>query len=276
MFEPYTEKARRVIFFARFEAGRYGSPCIDTEHLLLGILREGTAIAMRLSRTPFTFEQIRKRIDELTPRGNAVSTSVDMPISEGSKRILGYAAEEAERLGDYYLGTNHLLLGMARESDGLAAKVLAEAGINLSEFRDEIARMSDASWKVAQPQIAKWEDSVEIHGELWSANSVRELAEYYRKFNWEKRQWVARDALLFRSSAGLFFYSGQPFDPAQAELLKGGWREDHCAICWWTLTDSDSLGHDRGYTNGQDWLCRECYERFVGPKRPAEWIKPQT
>src|SRR5208283_5370330 len=105
MFEPYTEKARRVIFFARFEAGRYGSPCIDTEHLLLGILREGTAIAMRLSRTPFTLEQIRKRIDELTPRGNAVSTSVDMPISEGSKRILGYAAEEAERLGDYYLGT---------------------------------------------------------------------------------------------------------------------------------------------------------------------------
>ena len=67
MFERYTEKARRVIFFARYEASQFGSPCIDTEHLLLGMLREDKGIAKRLSRPPFTIESIRRRIEELAP-----------------------------------------------------------------------------------------------------------------------------------------------------------------------------------------------------------------
>jgi ATP-dependent Clp protease ATP-binding subunit ClpA len=269
MFERYTEKARRVIFFARYEASQFGSPCIDTEHLLLGMLREDTAIAKRLLRPPLTIEFIRKRIEEQKLPGEKVSTSVDMPLSAGCKRVLAFAAEEAKRLSDNHIGTNHLLLGLVKERDGLAAKVLSEVGVDTSEFRDEIGRMSDASWKVAQPQKPKWEDYFEIHGELWGANSVRELGEYYRKFHWEKRQCVARDALLFRSTAGLYFYTGQPFDSEKADLLKGGWSEDHCVICWWKLCGSDSPEHAEAYTNGQDWLCVECYNRFVSPERPG-------
>jgi hypothetical protein len=267
MFEIYTEKTRRVIFFARYEASQFGSSCIDTEHLLLGILREDSTVAKRLSLPPSNVEFIRKRIEEQRPPREEVSTSVDLPLSAGCKHVLAYAAEEAERLWDDRIGTNHLLLGLAREKEGLAAKVLSEAGFNASEFRNEMGRMSDASWKVAQPQKMMGNDYVEIHGDLWSANSVRELSEYYRKFHWGFRRWVARDALLYRSDAALHLYSGQSYDVEKADRLKGGWSEDHCAICWWKLFESDLFEHANGHTNGQDWLCTECYERFVGPKR---------
>jgi len=266
MFERYTEKARRVIFFARYEASQFGSPYIETEHLLLGMIREDTAIAKRLSPPPLSLDFIRKRIEKLAPPQEKVSTSVDLPLSEGCKRVLTVAAKEAERLGDKHIGTNHLLLGLMKEKDGLAARVLSEAAIDTPEFRDEIGRMSDASWKVTHPQKTKLEDYIEIHGELWGANSVRELGEYYRKFHWERRRWAARDALVYRSNSALYLYSGRPFDPEKAEILKGGWSEDHCAICWWELTASDSPEHGEGYTNGQDWLCAECFDRFVSPQ----------
>ncbi len=263
MFERYTEKARRVIFFARYEASQFGSTYIETEHLLLGMAREDTAIAKRLSRPPFTIEFIRQRIKEQTTARGKIPTSVDLPLSAGCKRVLNYAAEEADRLGDKHIGTNHLLLGLIRERGGLAAKVLSEAGINASELRSEIGRMSDSSWKVAHPQQARHEDYVEIHGELWGAESVRELSEYYQKFHWENRQWVARDALVYRSNSDLYLYSGQAYDPEKADILKGGWIEDHCAICWWRLFESEETEHRWGFTNGQDWLCVECYTRFI-------------
>jgi ATP-dependent Clp protease ATP-binding subunit ClpA len=270
MFERYTEKARRVIFFARYEASQFGSPYIETEHLLLGLLRENKGITRRLSRPQFTFESIRRRIEEQKPPQKSTSTSVDMPLSEGCKRALKYAAEEAERRGDEHIGTNHLLLGLISEKDGLAAKVLSEVVIDASAFRDEISRMSDASWKVSSPQKSKLEDYVEIHGELWSASSIRELSQYYWRFHWEKRRWVPRDALVIRANGKLHLYSGQSYDPEKFELEKGGWTEDHCAICWWKLCESDSSDHGEGYTNGQDWLCTECHERFLSPKSPAD------
>src|SRR5512141_202322 len=97
MFERYTEKARRVIFFARYEASQYGSPFIETEHLLLGCLREDRSFATRLL-ADFPWEQVRKDINKASPRfRNKISTSVDMPLSNESKRALAYAAEEAER-----------------------------------------------------------------------------------------------------------------------------------------------------------------------------------
>ncbi len=270
MFERYTEKARRVIFFARYEASQCGSPCIDTEHLLLGIRREDSAIAKRLSRPPFTIELIRKRIEELAPPREKVSTSVNLPLSEGGKRVLADAAEEADRLEDKLIGTNHLLLALIKEKNGIAAKLLFEAGVGASDFRVDRGQMSDTTWKVAHPQKSKREDYVEIHGELWGADSVRGLGEYYRKFQWESRQWVARDALVQRSNAALYLYSGQSYDPEKANLLKGGWSEDPCAICWWKLCESDSPEHGEGYRNSQDWLCTECYERFATPRRPAD------
>ena len=98
MFERYTEKARRVIFFARYEASQFGSPYIETEHLLLGLLREDKALTNRFLRSHASVESIRKQIEGHTTIREKVSTSVDLPLSNECKRVLAYAAEEAERV----------------------------------------------------------------------------------------------------------------------------------------------------------------------------------
>src|SRR5690242_3781228 len=140
MFERYTEKARRVIFFARYEASQFGSPYIETEHLLLGLLREDKALANRFLRSHAAVESIRKQIEGHTTIREKVSTSVDLPLSHECKRVLAYGAEEAERLNHKHIGTEHLLLGLLREEKCFAAEILHERGLRLSTIREELAR----------------------------------------------------------------------------------------------------------------------------------------
>src|SRR5438309_5559935 len=142
MFERYTEKARRVIFFARYEASQFGSPYIETEHLLLGLLREDKALTNRFLRSHASVESIRKQIEGHTTIREKVSTSVDLPLSNECKRVLAYAAEEAERLSHKHIGTEHLLLGLLREEKCFAAEILHERGLRLSSIREELARSS--------------------------------------------------------------------------------------------------------------------------------------
>ena len=129
MFERYTEKARRVIFFARYEASQYGSPYIETEHLLLGLMREDKALANRFLRQQGSIESIRKEIEARITIRERISTSVEVPLSAECKRILNMAAEEAERLGHKHVGTEHLLLGILREEKCFGAEILMERGL---------------------------------------------------------------------------------------------------------------------------------------------------
>ncbi|MDR3734477.1 MAG: ATP-dependent Clp protease ATP-binding subunit [Acidobacteriaceae bacterium] len=140
MFERYTEKARRVIFFARYEASQFGSPYIETEHLLLGLLREDKALTNRFLRSHASVESIRKQIEGHTTIREKVSTSVDLPLSNECKRVLAYAAEEAERLSHKHIGTEHLLLGLLREEKCFAAEILHERGLRLPAIREELQR----------------------------------------------------------------------------------------------------------------------------------------
>ncbi len=138
MFERYTEKARRVIFFARYEASQFGSPTIETEHLLLGLMREDKSLTNRFLRSHSSIESIRKEIEGRTIIREKVSTSIELPLSAECKRILAYAAEEAERLRHRHIGTEHLLLGILREDHCIAAEILHERGLRLNLVRDEI------------------------------------------------------------------------------------------------------------------------------------------
>src|ERR1700726_1834414 len=140
MFERYTEKARQVIFFARYEASQFGSPYIETEHLLLGLLREDKALTNRFLRSHASVESIRKQIEAHTTIREKVSTSVDLPLSHECKRVLAYSAEEAEPLSHRHIGTEHLLLGLLREEKCFAAEILHERGLRLSAIREELAR----------------------------------------------------------------------------------------------------------------------------------------
>ena len=152
MFERYTEKARRVIFFARYEASQYGSPYIETEHLLLGLMREDKALANRFLRSHGSIESIRKEIEQRITIRERISTSVEVPLSQESKRILNFATEEAERLGHRHVGTEHLLLGILREEKCFGAEILQERGLRLSTLREELARSAGEKAPAARPK----------------------------------------------------------------------------------------------------------------------------
>ena len=140
MFEKYTEKARRVIFFARYETSQLGARRIEAEHVLLGLLREDKALSSRFfPHAEAALEQIRKQIEGRTVARDKVSTSVELPLSDEAKRVLTYAAEEADRLMCNYIGTEHILLGLLREENSLAAEILYENGLRLSRVREELA-----------------------------------------------------------------------------------------------------------------------------------------
>jgi ATP-dependent Clp protease ATP-binding subunit ClpC len=138
MFERYTEHARRVIFFARYEASEFGSPYIEPEHLLLGLFRERSSIHYLLPSS-LSPEEVRQEFRATLVVGEKTSTSVDLPLSQACTRILSNAAEESERLEASHIGPEHLLLGMLRE-DTLAAAVLRRNGLQLERLREKLAQ----------------------------------------------------------------------------------------------------------------------------------------
>ena len=138
MFERYTEKARRVIFFARYEASEVGCPYIESEHLLIGLLRESGPALRKHMGGAVNMEEIRAEITAATIRRTPTSTSVDLPLSNECKRILAYAAEEAQRLRHEHIGTEHLMLGILREKDCFAAGLLHGRGMSLETARRSV------------------------------------------------------------------------------------------------------------------------------------------
>jgi ATP-dependent Clp protease ATP-binding subunit ClpC len=136
MFERYTEKARRAIFFARYEASQFGSASIETEHLLLGLLRSDKALFLRVRMPIGAGEAIRKEIEAHTPPGEKTPVSVDLPVSNECKQALAHAAEEADRLHDEHVGTEHLLVGLLRVEKCFAARLLDNKDVGLKQVRE--------------------------------------------------------------------------------------------------------------------------------------------
>lgn len=162
MFERYTEPARRVLFFARYEATQFGSLSIDTEHLLLGLVREGKGLTSQLfADARLSPEDLRADVERRMTRRGHISTSIEIPFSAELKRALQFAAEEADRLLHGYIGTEHLLLGLLRVERSTAASVLMGRGMRLPAVRDDIVRLlntratsEDAGGAVTDVQVA--------------------------------------------------------------------------------------------------------------------------
>jgi uncharacterized protein YbbC (DUF1343 family) len=143
MFERYTEKARRVIFFARYEASQFGAPMIEPEHILLGVLREDKPLLAHMLSAPQTLEEtIRREIEGRAPLREKISTSVELPLAPEAKRVLAYAHEESDRCGHRHIGTEHMLMGLLREERTVAAEVLNEQGLDLAAVRAAVAESS--------------------------------------------------------------------------------------------------------------------------------------
>ncbi len=138
MFEKYNEKARRALFFARYEASKLGSRVIESEHILLGVLREGEETIKEIfSRFNVKAEQIRREVEGDRLFVDRISSSAELPLSEESKKILAYAAHEAESMLHQYVGTEHLLIGILRVESSTAARILTAKGLNVYGVREE-------------------------------------------------------------------------------------------------------------------------------------------
>jgi len=141
MFERFTEQARRVLFFARYEASELGSIDIDTEHLLLGLIRESKGLTNRLfADAGIVLDDIRDEVLRRVGVRTKISTSVEIPFSTAAKRVLEHTAQEADRLLHDYIGTEHLLLGLLHEQGSIAADVLTSRGLRLDQVREQIVK----------------------------------------------------------------------------------------------------------------------------------------
>src|SRR3954466_12070475 len=142
MFERFTEQARRIVFFARYEASQLGSIDIDTEHVLLGLIREGKGLTDRLfTGAGIAVHDIRAEVLRRVPARSKTSTSAEIPFSPAAIRVLQHAAQEAGRLSHDYIATEHLLLGLLSEQGTVAADVLISRGLRLDRVRDQIVEL---------------------------------------------------------------------------------------------------------------------------------------
>ena len=141
MFERYTDKGRRVIFFARHEALQYGSQVISPEHILLGLMREDKTISARFFpfRNPLTVQTVRHEVEERIVLRERIPQSAELHLAPETKRILVFASEESRNLQSLNIGPEHLLLGIVREENSIAAEILAQHGLRLRDARAEIA-----------------------------------------------------------------------------------------------------------------------------------------
>jgi ATP-dependent Clp protease ATP-binding subunit ClpC len=142
MQDRFTDRVRKVIYYARDEAARLQHDYIGTEHLLLGIVREGEGIAAKvLAKLDLDFEQIQQAVENMVKSSGGTLTIGEIPFTPRAKRVLELAIEEARLLGHNYVGTEHLLLGLIREGEGVAAQVLAELGVDRKRVREEVLKL---------------------------------------------------------------------------------------------------------------------------------------
>ncbi|MFA5005259.1 MAG: ATP-dependent Clp protease ATP-binding subunit [Candidatus Omnitrophota bacterium] len=142
MFNRFTERARKVIILAKEEARRFNHDYIGTEHILLGLIREGEGVAAAvLQKIGVSLENIRLEVEKLVQPGPSTQIIGDLPFTPRAKKALELAAEEARSLGHNYIGTEHLLLGLIREGEGIASQVLLNLGMDLNSVRNEVMEL---------------------------------------------------------------------------------------------------------------------------------------
>jgi ATP-dependent Clp protease ATP-binding subunit ClpC len=141
MFERFTDRARRVVVLAQEEASRLVHNYIGTEHILLGLVREGEGIAARaLESAGIGLDAVRQQVEEIIGRGQE-PPSGNVPFTPQAKKVLELSLRESRRLGHNYIGTEHILLGLIREGNGVAGQVLVKLGADLKRLRQQVIQL---------------------------------------------------------------------------------------------------------------------------------------
>ncbi|MCA9722134.1 MAG: NDP-hexose 4-ketoreductase, partial [Gemmatimonadetes bacterium] len=152
----FTDRVRKVLQMAREEAARLHHEYVGTEHILLGLIREGEGVAAAvLTNLGVDLDDVQQKIEETVKKGKAAAaTGPELPYTSRAKKVLELAMMEARELNHSYVGTEHLLLGLLREEKGIAAQVLTDAGITLEQARAETLRLLGSDVNPAQPGAA--------------------------------------------------------------------------------------------------------------------------
>jgi ATP-dependent Clp protease ATP-binding subunit ClpC len=166
MFERFTDRARRVLVYAQEEARDLGHAFIGTEHLLLGLIREGEGVAAKaLDALAVTYDVVREKVEELTELATNPS-SESPPFTPRAKKVMEMSLREALQLGHNYIGTEHLLLGLARQGDGVADRILNDLGVEMSDIRTQVVQLTSSlsSREVREPPVHAQFDSAMFRG----------------------------------------------------------------------------------------------------------------
>src|SRR5437868_4449585 len=152
MYERFTDRARKVMQLANQEAQRFNHEYVGTEHVLLGLIKEGSGVAATVLRNmDVDLRKIRNEIEKIVQAGPEMVTMGKLPQTPRAKKVIEYAIEEARNLNHNYVGTEHLLLGLLREHDGVAAQVLMNLGLKLEEVREEVLNLLGAGVENEEP-----------------------------------------------------------------------------------------------------------------------------
>ena len=142
MYERFTDRARKVMQLANQEAQRFNHEYIGTEHILLGLVKEGSGVAANvLKNLDVDLRKIRLEVEKLVQSGPEMVTMGKLPQTPRAKKVIEYSMEEARNLNHNYVGTEHILLGLLREQEGVAAQVLMNLGLKLEEVREEVLNL---------------------------------------------------------------------------------------------------------------------------------------
>jgi ATP-dependent Clp protease ATP-binding subunit ClpA len=215
VFERFTERARQVVVLAQEEARRLGHDYIGTEHLLLGLLREQEGLAVRvLESLDVTVEEVRTQVERVVGPGDEVATG-EIPFTPRAKKVLELALREALSLGHEYIGAEHILLGLVRENEGVAARILLSLDVDAETIRNELVRLLSGP-KSGSGQLLEQIERIEAEKEAAI-----------------EAQDFARAAALRERARSL---RSDPGDPSMMRLEQPAGRTHHgLRPAWWQL-----------------------------------------
>lgn len=212
MWQRFTERARKCVYYAQEEAQKFGEGYVSTEHLLLGLTDEPDSMACRvLERMGISLSRIRAEVEKQLPRGDA-RPSPDMTLTPRAKRVIDLSYDEARHMNNNYIGTEHLLLGLIREGDGLAGRILAKIGIGLENARNVILEIR------AEVNISMQQAAVEIESQTRQPKAEAEASASTKKpLEKEIDGQVAINALYTHSIFGGTWRAAQ-YDPDDDQI----------------------------------------------------------
>ena len=168
MYERFTDRARKVMQLANQEAQRFNHEYIGTEHVLLGLIKEGSGVAANvLKNLDIDLRKIRMEVEKLVQSGPDMVTMGKLPQTPRAKKVIEYSMEEARNLNHNYVGTEHILLGLLREQEGVAAQVLMNLGLKLEDVREEVLNLLGHGMEEGGERAGSTQQNREVKNQRW-------------------------------------------------------------------------------------------------------------